>query len=716
MSIKVQIVTRIRLVIIFMVLFAMGIIYRIIHLQFIDNEIWVKKQERAHIRVLPIKATRGNILSSEGGLLATSLPFYRVAFDPTVSNLTQEKLDIYKNGLDSLSIHLSRFFGDHSAKYYRELIVSAKSHKRRYLLLNKRQINFAEKKVLEKWPIFRDGKVDGGIIFEKVERRFMPYGGLAARTIGKIKLTDKLIKGQFGLEYSFNDELSGVDGKQLFSKIGGGVWEPTSEDYIVNPRQGHDLATTIDVNIQDFAENAVRNCVRDNEADHGCAIVMEVATGDIKALVNIDQVKMGDFVEYREVYNWAVGRNSEPGSTMKLASVIALMEEYEDITSNTKIETGKGSTSFFDIEMKDSKKEGHGTITLREAFKYSSNIGIAKMVNDKFYHQRQLQQRFVDYLQKFHLTDPIDFQLQGSAVPHVKSPDSTSWSGISLPWMSIGYEVEISPLQILAFYNAIANDGYYVKPRIVTDILEDGKVLRSFSVDKSDKMLCSENTLKSVRDMLWSVVNEEGGTAYSQRSSQFSMSGKTGTKQNLKAGRYVHEYYATFAGFFPSEKPKYSIIVAIDNPKKGKYYGSDIAAPVFKAIADKIYKNDLALHPFLNPVFQVEKGSYPDIKAGYYQDLKVLCDQFNLKYWGGSNELWVKPVKDGNLKEIKWQDLIVNEEKVPDVVGMSFRDAITLLENSGMKVVFEGRGKVTSQSISPGSILVVGSKIKITLR
>ncbi len=716
MSIKVQIVTRIRLVIIFMVLFSGGIVYRIVKIQILDKDIWVKKAEKAHIRVMPIKATRGNVLSDEGGLLATSLPFYRVAFDPMVSKLNDEKREIYKLGIDSLCINLAKFFRDHSASHYRELISNARVEGRRYLLLNKKQINFSEKKELEKWPIFRDGKVDGGVIFEKVERRFMPYGGLAARTIGKITLDRKLVKGQFGLEYSFNDDLSGVDGKQLFAKIGGGVWKPISDDYIIDPRQGHDLSTTIDVDIQDFAEEAVRNAVMENEADHGCAIVMEVATGDIKALVNIDQVKKAGFYEYKEVYNWAVGRNSEPGSTMKLASVMALLEESERITSKTKVNTGNGSVKFYNATMKDSKADGHGIITLKDAFKVSSNIGIAKMVNQTFYHKKQLQQKYIDYLQKFHLTDQLDFQLKGTAKPHVKSPDSTSWSGISLPWMSIGYEVEISPLQILSLYNAVANEGYYVKPRIVTQILEDGKVIQTFPVEKEDRMICSENTLKSVKEMLWSVVNEEGGTAYNQRSSQYSISGKTGTKQNLKANKYVHEYYATFAGFFPSQKPKYSILVAIDYPKKGKFYGSDVAAPVFKAIADKIYKNDLNLHPFLNPNFLAQKGVYPEIKSGYYTDIKALCDELKVKYWGGSNELWVAPEIDTKLNQFKWRDISVVDERVPNVVNMSLRDALALLENSGLRVEFQGRGKVVSQSQPSNSVLVVGSKIKIVLQ
>lgn len=717
MSIKVQFITRIRIVILAMLVFCMAILYKVVDIQYINNDKWIAKAEKAHIRVRSIKATRGNIYAEDGSLLATSLPFYTVAFDPSVSTINQEREGIFNEGIDSLSIYLSRFYNDYSRGYYKDKIIKARDAKRKYVRINKKQINYAEKKEMEKWPIFKRGQMKGGVIFEKVERRFTPFGGLAARSIGRTKEDSaRTIKGMYGLEYSFNDELSGVNGRQLFAKIGGGVWKPVTEKFITKPEQGRDLETTIDVNIQDFAETAITNAVREHDAGHGCAIVMEVATGEIKALVNIDQVIRNDNKSYREIYNWAVGRKSEPGSTMKLASVMALLEERSDINLDTKVETGNGKFKFFDVEMRDSKVGGHGEITLREAFKVSSNIGIAKLVNETFYHKKQTQKRFIDYLSKFGLAKPLDFQLKGSAEPNIKTPDDESWSGISLPWMSIGYEAEMSPLQMLSLYNTVANDGYFVQPRLVKGITEDGELVEEYKVDKSTRRICSAKTIKSVKEMLWAVVNEKGGTAYAQRSNQYSLSGKTGTKQLLKNSKYVHEYYATFAGFFPSEKPKYSILIAIDHPKNGKFYGSQVAAPVFKDIADKIYKNDLELHPHLDPNFKTEKGKFPVVRTGYYNDLKLLCDELHLNYWGGAGELWVTAYRDDELKQIKWRDVVIKEETVPKVIGMTLRDAISLLENLGLKVEMQGRGRVVSQSQDAESKLIFGSVIKLKLQ
>lgn len=727
MSIRVEFITRARLVILGLTLFCVLILYKLVSIQFINGEKWRSKADDLHLSVRKIKATRGNIFSDDGSLLATSSPKYRLAMDPSVSKMTEEREKIFNDGIQELSEKLHAFYADksktsnrvknRSADGYTRLIKDARASNRRYVSVNSTKINYAEKKTMETWPIFKTGRMKGGVLFEKEETRFRPFTSLAFRTIGYTTADDSTgqVKGRKGLEYSFNEYLAGKTGTQLHSKMSGGVWKPVTEDYVVTPEQGHDVHTTLDVNIQDFAESALKRAVEENKASNGCAIVMDVKTGDIKALVNVDQKIRNNDTTYSEVYNNAVAKRYEPGSTMKLASVIALLEENSSLDLDTKVDTEDGVYKFHDAFMRDSKLGGYGTISLLDVFKKSSNVGIAKLVYENFYHSRAMQQKFVSYLRQCKLTEPMNFQLKGEAVPFVKTPDDDSWSGISLPWISIGYESLISPLQMLAFYNAVANDGYYVKPRLVSNISDDGKVIKEFRIEKDRKRICSERTLEKLKIMLKSVV-EKGGTADNIRDSQYSISGKTGTKKNIKKGKYVKEYYATFAGFFPSEGPKYSIIVAIDHPTKGKFYGGSVAAPVFKEIADKIYTNDLSLHKTLSLDFKTKRGVFPVIQAGYYDDLETICEELKLSYRAYSEGEWVRANRDDELKMIKWKDLGLKYEKVPDVSGLTLRDAISLLEMKGLRVGFEGRGRVVSQSQEPGTKLLVGSKIKLVFK
>ena len=727
MSIRVEFITRARIVILTITVFCVLILYKLVSIQFINKEKWVSKAERLHLRVLDIKATRGNIFSDDGSLLATSSPKYIVAFDPTVSTMTAEREEIYEKGLNELCEKLHVFFAEKaktnskvrykSAIGYKKMIRNARENGRRYIRLSSTQVSYAEKKEMETWPIFKEGRVKGGVLFEKKETRFRPFSSLALRTVGYTDV-DSLgdVNGRKGLEYSFNNYLAGKKGAQLHSKMGGGVWKPVTEDFVVTPEQGHDIETTLDVNIQDFAESALRKAVVNNKANNGCAIVMDVKTGDIKALVNIDQVISNGDTSYHEVYNNAVAKKYEPGSTMKLASVIALLEERSDLNLETMVETGNGVYKFYDATMRDSKVGGYGTISLKEAFKRSSNVGIAKLVYETFYHQKALQQKYISYLDGLNLTKSMDFQLKGEAIPYVKTPEDDSWSGISLPWMSIGYELEMSPLQMLGLYNAVANGGYYVKPRLVSAISDDGKVIKTFEVEKNPRPICSPETLEKVKGMLKAVVEEKHGTAHNIQSSQFSISGKTGTKKNIKNNIYVKEYYATFAGFFPSENPKYSIMIAVDHPQNGKYYGSSVAAPVFKEIADKIYTNDLSLHEHLAPEFETEKGVYPVIQAGKFSDLELICNDLKINYFGESNEEWVRARRNDEFNQVQWDDLGIQYEVVPNVKGLTIRDAMSLLENMGLKVTFEGRGRVAEQSLDAGSKLLVGSRIKLKLK
>lgn len=722
MSIKKQILLRIRIAFLGMAFFALLIVGKLINIKFIDNERWIAKSQQQNVRLMDVKATRGNIFSDNGSLMATSLPFYRVAFDPGITK-TENLQSIYTEGIDSLCVQLSNFFGDRSEQEYRRMINDARVKNRRYVLLNSKMINHHEKKIMSEWPIFRKGKMRGGVIFERVDKRFIPFGQLARRTVGYIKNQSRTgEKGRFGagLEFSFDSILAGKTGKALFTKISGGQWRVIPDAKEVKPRHGYDIETTIDVNLQDVAEHALLKTLQTHRADNGCVIVMEVSTGAIKAIANLEDInrnKPESEPRYVENYNYAVGKAVEPGSTMKLASMMALFEET-NIKLSDSIDTGNGRLNVYERTITDSKVGGYGKITVQEVFENSSNVGTAMLVMDAFGKSSASQQRFVDYLEDFHLKEPIGFQIKGEAIPKVKDPQDKTWSGVTLPWMSHGYEVEMSPLQMLMLYNAVANNGKMVKPMIVKRVRYADKIIEEYETVVLNKQVCSKETLVKLKAMLEGVV--ERGTATNVRDEDYKIAGKTGTAQKLVAGRYSRVYYASFAGYFPAENPKYSIIVGIDYPKTGLYYGNQVAGPVFKEIADKVYARDLELH---SPVLQkvvAEKGVFPVIQSGYYNDLMVILDGLSsakVNAWGGESfkNKFVQAQRNDEMKIIQWKEKKTHKGVVPDVSGMTLRDALYVLENAGLRVMFEGKGRVQSQSELPGTKLLVGNKIKLKL-
>ncbi len=691
---------RVRVAFLVILLFSFAIIGKILYIQFVDGDKWRKLAVENLVQFKKVKATRGNIYSDNGGLLATSLPFYKVAIDPRIAD---EK--VFRSGIDSLSRLLSAFFKDKSSLEYKRKLTDARAKKEvQYLVINRKMINFQAKKQMMQWPIFREGRSKGGVIFEKVDKRFRPFSYLAMRTVGFINEDNK----GAGLEYSFNRDLGGTDGEALFMKIAGGVWKPMHDESEVRPKQGIDIQTTININMQDVAESSLLRHLTAHDADYGCVVLMEVATGEIKAIANLGKQAPG---VYAENYNYAVGNQglTDPGSTFKLASVIALFED-SNIELEDSVETGTGTFEFYDRLMTDSKPEGYGTITFQEAFEKSSNIGISRKVNEHFGLNPQ---KYIDYIHSLGLADPIGFQMHGEAKPFIKKPTDRSWSGISLPWMSIGYELKISPLQTLMLYNAVANNGKMIKPIIVKETKLADKTLKAYNTEVVREKICSDNTLSKVRKMLEGVV--ERGTANNINNTIYKIAGKTGTAQKIKNGLYIKDYYCSFAGYFPADKPKYSCIVVIDSPKGYKKYGSDVAAPVFKEIADKIYATDLDLHlPIARTKVSPEHGVFPVIKGGYHEDLNYLCNELGI-----SNH----PIKDANEwvmakavnNAVMWQQKELVQGAVPDATGLTLRDAYYVFENSGLRVKHVGHGRVSRQSMPPGARIVKGSTIYIEL-
>ncbi len=699
MNIKKSILLRVRLAFLAVVVFVLAVVYRIADVQFVEGDQWRQKAEVMGLDYKTIKATRGSIYASGNDLLATSLPFYKVAFDPSLANE-----EIFKSGIDSLSHLLSTFFRDRSSDEYKKRISDARHSGRRYMILNKRLINYQEKDRLSEWPIFRRGQMLGGVIFQKEDRRHRPFRSLAQRTIGYINEDQVGV----GIERSFNDYLAGREGRGLFQRVAGGNWKPLNVASDVKPLDGYDVHTTIDINLQDVAQNALLRALEKHKAAYGSVVLMEVKTGEIKAISNLTRQEGGG---YAETFNYAVQGTNDPGSTFKLASMIALLEQGE-ISLTDSIDTGEGVKEFYNREMTDESawKGGYGKLTIQQVFEKSSNVGVSMLVDSLFGDNPQ---NYIDLIKKTGFGKPLGFQMMGEGQPYIKETDDKSWSGVSLPWMSVGYETSVTPLQTLALYNAVANEGKMIQPIIVKSINRANQEVEKFQAKTLNKRIASKRTIEKLKMMLEGVV--EHGTATNIKNSHYKIAGKTGTAQKLINGRYTRgRYYTSFAGYFPADEPVYSAIVVIDDPKGYKAYASSVAAPVFKEIADMIYSQDLDIHDEFESQLLAEEGTFPMIRAGYYDELKELCNELGISNHLEEEDVeWVRTKVDNNA--ITWKRNHSESNLVPNVQGMTLRDALYLLENKGLKVSITGTGRVRKQSVRPGMRIDKGTTITIEL-
>ena len=695
MNIKKEILVRVRVVFLLITLVCLAITYSIFNLQFNQGDYWTSKSKKNNLQRLKIKASRGNILSDDGSILATSLPFYKVAFDPSVP---EKKL--FSKKIDSLSYLLSGFFRDKSKESYKRMILSVKENGNRYILLNRRKIDYQEKKIISNWPIFREGRLKGGIIFEKIDERYRPFSKLGYRTIGSV---DENNRGTVGIEYSFNSFLNGDDGEALHQKIAGNYWKPIYDGTETSPKNGYDISTTINVNLQDITENALLNGLITNDADYGSVILMDVKTGEIKSISNLSKNKNGN---YNEVYNYAIADQGmhEPGSTFKLASILAYLED-SNASIYDSLDTGDGEMKFYSEIMKDHKPGGYGKITIKEIFEKSSNIGIAKLIENQF---KSNPDNYLKYLNKFGFNNDFNFQIFGSSSPSIKNTNDSAWSKVSLPWIAHGYELKLTPLHTLSFYNAVANKGNYVNPKIVKEIKRANQTIKRMD-NYEEFSIASSKSISTVIELLEGVV--ENGTADNIKNSYYKIAGKTGTSKKVLNGRYVNKYYTSFVGFFPSENPKYSCIVVIDNPKKYRIYGSDVAAPVFKEIADKIFLSDI--NYFKEMTLEKYDVSFPTIKSGFRNDLINISNTLGISNHSESENEWVKTKVIDN--SIFWEGININMNLIPNVIGMTLKDAIYLLESRGLEVIFSGRGRVKKQTVPPGKLLKNYKRIKISL-
>ena len=653
---KKQILNKLYLLTGFLFLFAIAIVYKLIQIEHVDGDKYRVEAEQGTVKTFEIAANRGSVYTADGSLLATSVSRFDIRMDAvTISD------DEFEGGIKDLSIALSEMLGK-SAGYYENKIRKARVNKNRYLFIT-RNLSYNDYQRLKKFPIFKLGTYRGGLIMEQRTVREHPIGKIAERAVGYDDY-----RGRVGIEGSFYEFLRGKKGKRLKQKIAKGQWKPLNDNNEIEPIDGKDIITTIDLKIQDVAHHALLAQLEKFEADHGSVVVMETKTGEIKAISNLGRTSEGTYFEQR---NYAIYESHEPGSTFKLMGMVVALEDKVIDTADI-IDTEKGVIRFHGKPVRDSHHGGYGEISAARVFEVSSNVGIVKIIDENY---KDHPEKFVQGLERMKVGQKIGLPIKGEGEPKIPNPkDKNTWNGLSLPWMAYGYGVSFTPLQTLTFYNAIANNGEMVRPRFVKEIRAQSNVVTKFEKEVIHPQICSQETIDKVKEMMLNVVKR--GTADNIYDPNFSMAGKTGTCQT-EYWTDNTKYISSFVGYFPADEPKYSCIVVIHKPDKKKgYYGNIVAAPVFERIARKIYTDT----PVVEEVeFTLKTNRMDEAYEGYYKK---------------ANE---------------------NYTKVPDVKNMPGMDAISLLENMGFKVNFEGIGKVKYQSIKAGSALKKGDIIKLEL-
>jgi cell division protein FtsI (penicillin-binding protein 3) len=632
------------------------IFWKIFNIQITNGEEYRKLSEKVTLRNDTIFPNRGNVYSADGVLLATSMYKYDIRMDAIA---VEEEL--FEKHIGGLATELSKMQGK-TPYYYENYIRKARINRNRYLLIA-RNLGHNEYIRMRKFPIFNKGVYKGGFIAEQRSVRAHPVGKVAERTIGYDDY-----RGRVGVEGAYSQFLDGKLGWRMKQKIAKGLWKPINDNNEVEPIDGKDVVTTIDLNIQDIAHHALLEQLEKYQADHGCVVVMETKTGEIKAISNLGKSKLNTYFESR---NYAIFEGHEPGSTFKLMSLIVALED-KVIDTSTVVDTDGGIISIRGRKIRDSHKGGYGKISAAKVIEVSSNVGIVKLIME---HYGKNPKKFADRLYEMKLNETLNLEIKGEGKPIIPHPKDKNWSALSLPWMAYGYGLHITPLQTLTFYNAIANDGEMVKPRFIKEVRVANQSIEIFNKKVIHPQVCSKETVKKIQAILKNTVIR--GTAKSIYSPEFSMAGKTGTTQ-LEYWTENTKYISSFVGYFPADNPKYSCIVVINSPDKSLgYYGGLVSAPVFRKIAQKIHT--------ITP----ETTIYNDNKSNF-----TLLDKDYQKYYTTQNTV---------------------NNQMPDVIGMSVMDAVSILENLGLNVEFTGNGKVKGQSIKQGEQIKKGLKVALNV-
>lgn len=706
MDVKKDILWRVYLCFIGIIMLGIVVLGRAFYIQRVQGSYWRSMSDSLHLKYMPINAERGSIYSEDGNMLSTSIPVFDIYIDFGADGLREKNGKRFYNNIDSLSISLSNLFNDASAEDYKKQLLLSYKNEDRYFSL-KKKISFEQYKQLRGFVLVREGRNKSGFIVDVRDSRVNPYVLLANRTIG---LSRGDTSKNVGLERTYDSLLKGQTGQRLM-RYAAGVYVPV-DGAEIDPENGKDIITTLDTYMQDVAENALMKMMVTNNSVHGTCMVMETATGKIKAVANLGKRPDGT---YLEDYNYGIGKKTEPGSIFKIATLLSLLED-KYVDTNTVVDCEGGSKSFYGLKIRDSHL-GTGRITVKEAFARSSNVAFAKLAEEN-YHNNPKQ--FYDHLHKLRLDTATGVDIVGQANPLIKKPGGKFWGATTLPFMAHGYEELLTPLHMLMVYNAVANNGKMMKPYLVNSIREMGVEIKSFQPRVLVEKICSNETLGKLKACMLDVVESEHGTAHSLKTAMYSFAGKTGTAvtalDNHGYNKANKIYQSAFIGFFPFDKPKYTIAVVIQNSNESKLaYGGVVSAPVFREVADKIYASNLSNQSFYQTA-QLKDSinyNYYGLKNDINKILSILkipfLDSAAAGYWRSLN-MYNNTATLNAINNITPQTAII-----PKVVGLGLKDAVYMLENYGLKVTAGGKGKVIYQSLQEGTNFIKGQTINIQL-
>jgi cell division protein FtsI (penicillin-binding protein 3) len=705
MEIKKDISWRVYLCFMGMVVLGIMVLGKAFYIQRVQGKFWRAMGDSLHLKYVPIQAERGTIYSEDGNMLSTSLPIFDVFIDFEADGLTEKKGKRFNENIDSLSDRLAGLFNDKpKATYTKELRAGYKSKNRYYSL--KKKISFVEYKQLREFPLVKLGQNKSGFIFVPKYKRINPYVLMANRTVGLAR--DDSSKS-VGLERSYDSLLKGTTGQNLMRYIAG-AYMPV-EGASLEPENGKDIITTLDTYMQDVTESALMRMMQGNNSVHGTAIVMETATGKIKAIANLGKQPDGS---YTEDLNYGIGKATEPGSIFKLTTLMSLLEDkYVDI--NTIVDCEGGRKNFYGLRISDSHL-GTGSISVKDAFARSSNVAFAKLA-DQYYHEQP--SKYINHLRRLRLDTLTGVDIvASSAKPLIKKPTNRSWANTTIPYMAHGYEELVTPLHMLMVYNAVANNGTMMKPYLVNKVMDYGVEVKSFLPQVLVQKICSEQTLAQLKECLLAVVEDAHGTAHKIKDSAYQIAGKTGTAVTAMNNKGYNKgnkiYQASFIGYFPAAQPKYTIAVVIQNSRESKLvYGADVSGTVFKEISDRIYSH------YLSSLQYIVTGKTDSLLQNYYgtkNDVNSILSWVKIPSIDSGTGNW-RSMAVSNSKAVlsRPQQSFQQAAVTPDVVGMGLKDAIELLENKGVKVAISGRGRVFSQSPAGGTALRKGQTINLVL-
>lgn len=719
MDVKKDILWRVYLSFLGIVILGLVVIGKAFYIQRVQGDFWTKMDSNQHLKYLPIDAERGTIYSEDGNMLSTSVPVFDVYVDFAAEGLRAKNGKNFNDNIDTLSLCLSNLFNDKTPEEYEHEMKLAYKNSDRYYLL-KKKISFTEYKKLRDFPLVKLGKNKSGFIVVEKDKRINPYVLLANRTIGLSRDNAKNV----GLEQSYDSLLKGKTGQQLVRYMAGNYMPVDGGE--VEPENGKDVISTLDTYIQDVAETALMRMLVDNNSLHGTAIVMETATGKIKAIANLGQRKNKDGTVmkdpngksiYDEDLNYGIGKATEPGSVFKLATTMSLMED-KYVTMNTMVDCEGGKKNFYGLTIKDSHLGLYNELTVKEAFERSSNVAFAKLA-DQYYHSQP--SKFISHLHKFRLDTLTGVDLTASSgKPTIKKPTNRSWANTTIPYMAHGYEELVTPLHMLMLYNAVANNGRMMKPYLVSAIRQYGVEVKTIKPQVLDEKICSNETLTQLKECMLGVVEGEHGTARIIKDSAYRIAGKTGTAVTALDNRGYNKgnkiYQASFIGYFPADQPKYTMAVVIQNSKESKkIYGADVSGVVFKEISDKIYGSYLSTKKYV-------AANIPDSNQynyfGIKSELASIFTSLNLNYTdSGTSGYWRSMQIQNNSHVLNTLPFSgsTSGSVIPSVVGMGLKDAVYLLENMGLKVIVTGRGRVMNQSLAGGTNFTKNQNIALIL-